>query len=209
MNPFLAYRYLRTTFLLAVVLAGGVTRLQAGEAKLVPSFQREVLPVLTKSSCNVGGCHGKLSGQNGFRLSLRGYAPEWDHEWITREVNGRRVDFAFPGKSLLAEKASGGVMHEGGTRFRKGSRAWQTLVDWIAARAPGPVADEPMPVALEVTPGENTLQPGEHLELKVLAREADGRTSDVTWLAQFFSNDEVLLRVTPEGKVTARGHGEA
>ncbi len=209
MNPFLAYRYLWTTFLLAGVLAGGVTRLQAGEAKPVPSFQREVLPVLTKSGCNVGGCHGKLSGQNGFRLSLRGYAPEWDHEWITREVNGRRVDFAFPGKSLLAEKASGGVMHEGGTRFRKGSRAWQTLVDWIAARAPGPVADEPMPVALEVTPGEKTLQPGEHLELKVLAREADGRTSDVTWLAQFFSNDEALLRVTPEGKVTARGHGEA
>jgi hypothetical protein len=173
-----------------------------------PSFQREVLPVLTKFGCNQGGCHGKLAGQNGFRLSLRGFAPEWDHEWITREVNGRRIDFAFPEKSLLVEKASGGVTHEGGTRFRKGSPAWKTMVDWIAARAPGPVVDEALPVDLEVTPGESILEPGETRSLQVLAREADGSTRDVTWLAQFFSNDEARVRVTPEGVVTARDYGE-
>jgi hypothetical protein len=183
--------------------------LSSSYADDVPSFQREVLPVLTKFGCNQGGCHGKLAGQNGFRLSLRGFAPEWDHEWITQEVNGRRIDFAFPEKSLLVEKASGGVAHEGGTRFRKGTPAWRTLVDWIAARSPGPVVDEAMPVALEVTPGELTLQPGESRTLRVLAREANGNTKDVTWLAQFFSNDEALLRVTPAGEVTARGHGEA
>jgi hypothetical protein len=168
-----------------------------------------VLPVLTKYGCNQGGCHGKLAGQNGFRLSLRGYAADWDYAWITREVNGRRIDFGFPEQSLLVEKASGGVMHEGGTRFRQGSRAWQTLVDWIAARAPAPLAEEPMPVALEVTPGESILQPGESRTLQVLAREADGSTTDVTWLAQFFSNDEALLGVTPAGEATARGCGEA
>lgn len=195
--------------ILAGFILGETSTVRAEDIKPIISFQRDVLPVLTKSGCNLGGCHGKLAGQNGFRLSLRGYAPEWDHEWITQEVNGRRIDFAFPEQSLLVEKASGGVMHEGGTRFRKGSRAWQTLVDWIAARAPGPVANEPMPVALEVTPGESVLQSGGSLTLKVMAREADGRTSDVTWLAQFFSNDEALLRVTPEGKVTARGYGEA
>lgn len=175
----------------------------------VPSFQREVVPILTKFGCNQGGCHGKLAGQNGFRLSLRGYAPEWDHEWITREVNGRRVDFAFPEQSLLVRKASGGVMHEGGLRFRSESRAWTTLVDWIAARAPGPIAEEPMPVAIEVTPGEKILKSGESFDLKVTARDADGSATDVTWLAQFFSNDEGLLRVTPAGNVTVHGHGEA
>ncbi len=174
-----------------------------------PSFRREVQPVLTRFGCNQGGCHGKQAGQNGFRLSLRGFASDWDHEWITRAVNGRRIDYAYPGKSLLVEKASGGVQHEGGTRFRKGSPAWQTLVDWINARAPGPIADEAMPVALEVTPGASTVRPGESRMLTVLAREADGSTTDVTWLAQFFSNDEALLQVTPAGKVTARSHGEA
>ncbi len=165
--------------------------------------------MLTKAGCNLGGCHGKLAGQNGFRLSLRGYAPEWDYDWITKEVNGRRIDYAFPADSLLVQKASGGVMHEGGTRFRKGSRAWQTLVDWISARTPGPVADEPMPVALEVTPADSILKPGEKRTLQVLAREADGKTTDVTWLAQFFSNDEAVLKVTPSGVVTARSPGEA
>src|SRR5205823_646537 len=43
-----------------------------------PSFRQDVLPVLTKSGCNAGNCHGKLAGQNGFKLSLRGFAPEWD-----------------------------------------------------------------------------------------------------------------------------------
>ena len=175
----------------------------------LPSFQRDILPVLTKYGCNQGGCHGKLTGQNGFRLSLRGFAPEWDHEWITREVNGRRIDFAFPEKSLLLEKPSGGLTHEGGTRFRKGSPPWQTLVNWIAARAPGPAPGEPMPVALEVSPSSATLRPGESLSVRVLAREQDGRTKDVTALAQFFSNDEALLSVTTDGKITARDRGAA
>jgi hypothetical protein len=41
-----------------------------------PSFVNDVLPVLTRLGCNQGACHGKGAGQNGFRLSLRGYAPE-------------------------------------------------------------------------------------------------------------------------------------
>jgi hypothetical protein len=77
-------------FLVALVL---LVRMAVAEA---PSFRQEILPILTKAGCNAGGCHGKLSGQNGFRLSLRGYAAEWDHDWVTNEVNGRRVNYAFP-----------------------------------------------------------------------------------------------------------------
>ena len=40
------------------------------------------------------------------------------------------------------------------------------------------------------------------------ASYADGRTRDVTWLAQFFSNDENTASVTPGGLVTAARHGE-
>jgi hypothetical protein len=84
-------RRVRITLLSLALMGQGSS---AAEDLVVPSFQREVLPALTKFGCNQGGCHGKESGQNGFRLSLRGFAPEWDHKSITREVNGRRVDFA-------------------------------------------------------------------------------------------------------------------
>jgi len=173
-----------------------------------PSFRQDVLPLLTKAGCNSGGCHGKLSGQNGFKLSLRGFAGEWDYDWITKDVNGRRVNYAFPGQSLLVEKACGDVVHEGGTRFRKGSREWQTLVDWIAARAPGPQAEEPDAVKLEISGGARTMKPDETQQLVVKAVFADGRERDVTWLAQFFSNDEGVVKVKPNGLVKAVRHGE-
>src|SRR5947207_31058 len=37
------------------------------------SFRNHVLPVLTRTGCNSGACHGAAAGKNGFRLTLRGY----------------------------------------------------------------------------------------------------------------------------------------
>ncbi|HEX6987455.1 MAG TPA: S-layer protein, partial [Planctomycetaceae bacterium] len=39
------------------------------------SFRNHVQSVLTKAGCNSGACHGAAAGQNGFKLSLRGYDP--------------------------------------------------------------------------------------------------------------------------------------
>ena len=176
--------------------------------KLPPSFKHDILPILTRSGCNTGGCHGKLSGQNGFRLSLRGYAPEWDHDWIAQDVGGRRIDLGFPEESLLLTKPSGGVAHEGGVRFRPESRMWRTLRDWVAARAPAPVADEPDVARLEVLPGNRSMTLEQTQQLLVLAHYADGRVRDVTWLAQFFSNDPNKVTVNATGLVKALRHGE-
>lgn len=173
-----------------------------------PSFLHEIEPLLTKAGCNSGGCHGKLSGQNGFRLSLRGFAPEWDHDWITNEGRSRRINTAFPEESLLVQKATGRLPHEGGVRFRPGSRFEVALLEWIAARAPGPDAAEPTLVGLAVSPGTKSLVPGETVSLRVEARFSDGQQRDVTWLSQFFSNDESLVKVTPEGRVTSLRSGE-
>ena len=174
-----------------------------------PSFRQDILPMITKTGCNAGGCHGKLAGQNGFRLSLRGYAPEWDHDWLTREVQGRRINAAFPDQSLLVQKATAALPHEGGARFREGARPYDALVKWIAARAPGPVADEADAARLEVLPGDREMRPGESQQLLVRAHYPDGRVRDVTWLAQFFSNDEATLAVKPDGRVKALRQGEA
>ena len=85
------------------------TQVALAAADDAPSFRQDIIPLFTRYGCNAGNCHGKLSGQNGFRLSLRGYAPEWDHDWLTRELNGRRLDYARPDQSLLVLKASGQV----------------------------------------------------------------------------------------------------
>ncbi len=172
------------------------------------SFRDDVLPVLTKAGCNAGGCHGKLAGQNGFRLSLRAFAPEWDYGWLTSEVRSRRVDYAFPDESLVIRKALGRTPHEGGRRFLEGSRSHEALLRWIEQRAPGPAKAEPALTGLEVLPGDRKLEPGQSQRLLVRARYEDGRERDVTWLAQFFSNDPATASVSPEGDVKSLRPGE-
>ena len=100
-----------------------------------PSFLNDVVPILTRQGCNQGACHGKGAGQNGFRLSLRGYAPESDHRWITREFNGRRIERASPEMSLFLRKPTGDAPHEGGRVFSADSREYRVLLDWLQGRS--------------------------------------------------------------------------
>lgn len=181
----------------------------ASEASSPPSFRQDVQPILTRYGCNSGACHGKLAGQNGFKLSLRGYAPELDHGWLTTDLHSRRIDYAVPEQSLLLRKATGQVPHEGGKRIEPGSAAHRVLVDWVRARTPGPDAKELDALRLEILPASRSIKPGETQSLKVNAHYPDGRVRDVTWLAQFFSNDVTTAAVTPDGIVTCMRPGEA
>ena len=60
------------------------------------NFANDVVPVFTKFGCNSGGCHGKASGQNGFKLSLLGFEPKEDFEHLVMEARGRRLFPAAP-----------------------------------------------------------------------------------------------------------------
>ncbi|MEY2408493.1 MAG: hypothetical protein QOF48_1163 [Verrucomicrobiota bacterium] len=173
-----------------------------------PSFRQDIEPVLTRAGCNMGACHGKLAGQNGFKLSLRGYAPELDHSWLITDLTSRRINPAFPEESLLVLKALGKVPHEGLQRFPEGSRYHRILTDWIAARAPGPDTNDTDVVRLELLPGNRSLRVGDTQQLLARAHYREGGVRDVTWLAQFFSNDEGTATVTPDGLVKANRHGE-
>src|SRR5262249_1367981 len=55
------------------------------------SFTREVSAVLTRAGCNGGGCHGSQHGKGGFRLSLFGFDPDFDHAQIVQSSEGRRI----------------------------------------------------------------------------------------------------------------------
>jgi hypothetical protein len=173
-----------------------------------PSFVNDVVPILTRYGCNQGACHGKGAGQNGFRLSLRGYAPELDHAWITREFLGRRISLSVPQESAFLRKPAGQASHEGGKLFDRNSRPYTTLLDWLKAGAPAPVKDEPIVTALEVSPGSRTLQPKQAQQLTVRAKSSDGQARDVTWLCNFDSNDAGMASVDPDGKVSVLRFGE-
>lgn len=82
-----------------------------------PDFGRDIVPILTRLGCNAGACHGKATGQNGFRLSLFGGDPAADYEAIAREGRGRRVFPGRPERSLFLRKPTGRVPHGGGVHW--------------------------------------------------------------------------------------------
>src|ERR1043166_2047793 len=112
-----------------------VTAREAKKSR-VPSFRQEVLPILTKAGCNAGACHGKLSGQNGFKLSLLGFEPAEDYEHLVKEARGRRLTPAPPERSLVLQKASGRLPHGGGKRLEPDSDDYRTLARWIGQGMP-------------------------------------------------------------------------
>src|SRR6266511_2119146 len=84
------------------------------------TFRNHVQPVLARFGCSSGACHGAAAGQNGFKLSLRGYDDEGDYLALTRNALGRRIIPADPGRSLLLLKPTTAVPHKGGKRFEVG-----------------------------------------------------------------------------------------
>ena len=66
--------------LLALTAALAVTAPARAEPAPRPvHFVNDVMPLLSRYGCNGGGCHGRASGQNGFKLSVFGFDPGWVH----------------------------------------------------------------------------------------------------------------------------------
>jgi len=173
-----------------------------------PSFGNDVEPVLTRFGCNSGSCHGKLAGQNGFRLSLRGYAPEEDFKSLCEEEAGRRLNLIEPDKSLLLLKSTGQMPHGGDKLFDTHSDAYQVLSKWIANGAGGPRSEDPHVVDIHVTPSSLSLALSQSKLLQVHASYSDGTKRDVTWLSRFHSNNAAFATVSPTGELIAKRHGE-
>ncbi|HEX5445565.1 MAG TPA: S-layer protein, partial [Pirellulales bacterium] len=167
------------------------------------NFTNDVLPLLTKHGCNSGGCHGRGSGQNGFKLSLLAFDPAADYAALADEGLGRRVSWTAPDESLMLLKATGQVAHGGGVRFERESSAYQLLRQWIAQGTPWGDEKDPALARIAVEPPERLLSPGETLPLRVTAHYSDGSTRDVTATAEYFSQQPAHLEVSGEGQVRA------
>ena len=172
------------------------------------TFRNHVQPVLARNGCSAGACHGAAAGQNGFRLSLRGYDDEGDFIALTRAALGRRIVPSDPGRSLLVLKPTGAVPHKGGKRFEVDSLDYRVLTEWIAAGSPGPKADDPRIVRVHLLPEQVMLKPGAAQQLIVRAEFSDGHSEDVTRWAKFTSANETVCQVDENGTATVVGHGE-
>jgi Protein of unknown function (DUF1549)/Protein of unknown function (DUF1553) len=164
-------------------------------------FRTEVEPLLSKLGCNAGGCHGKASGQNGFKLSLFGFDVDYDYAAITQEARGRRMFPSAPDRSLFLLKASGQVPHGGGKRLRPESADYQVIRQWIAAGAPASAPDVPAVKRVRVTPTDRVLRKDLQQQIVVLAEYTDGSVRDVTRQSEFASNLDVVASVDPTGLV--------
>jgi len=173
------------------------------------SFKIDVMPVFMKGGCNSGGCHGAARGKDGFRLSLFGYDPDSDHQRLTTELVGRRINLASPRQSLLLEKATGTVQHTGGTRFKEDTEMYGTVLRWLKAGVPMDDTNVVRCVDLQIEPRQMVLESGATHQVTVRATYSDGSHRDVTSMALYLSNNDPSAKISEAGLVNADQRGEA
>jgi hypothetical protein len=192
----------------ALILVVAVGSLHADAGKV--SFVRDVMPILNKAGCTAGTCHGAAKGKNGFKLSLRGYDPEFDYRALISDLSGRRFNRVDPGRSLMLLKPTAQLPHGGGLRFDVDSPYYKTIYQWISEGS-----DFGDPVSAQVTkldiepPEMLAPKPGSTQQLKVIAHYADGATRDVTNEALYSSNTPIIADVNATGLIKTERKGEA
>lgn len=169
------------------------------------SFRNEVIPILTKSGCNSGGCHGKAEGQNGFKLSIFGFDARSDFEALALESRGRRISAASPQNSLLIRKATAQTPHGGGRKIEPDSARVHRLTRWISEGARFDSADDEATtiVGIEVEPQQQVLLAGESWQIQVRTIDAAGNRRCVTNEAAFESNAPAIADVDSRGLIQA------
>jgi hypothetical protein len=165
------------------------------------NFPNQVVPVFTKYACNGGGCHGKSGGQNGFRLSLLGFEPTEDYEYLVKEGRMRRLFPAAPDRSLLLQKATAVLPHGGGHRIDLDSPAYRLLRRWIEQGMPYGKETDPTVTHIDVQPKERLMERDGTQQIIVVAHYSDGSSEDVTRTTQFDSNDAEMAEVSVTGLV--------
>ncbi len=186
-----------------------VTAKHVGE-NLPINFGNQIVPIFSKLGCNSGGCHGKASGQNGFKLSLFGFEPDFDYTALVKEARGRRIFPASPERSLLLLKATGAIAHGGGKRMDQSSDEYKLIRRWIAAGTPFGSEKDPVVTEISVYPDHRIMTRQNRQQFAVYAHYSDGTVEDITRRAQYDSNDQEIATVDAGGLVRTLGmSGEA
>ena len=176
----------------------------AGLSDPVPVlFEHEIVPILSKTGCNSGGCHGKAEGQNGFKLSVFGFDPPADFDALVKQGRGRRVFVAAADQSVLLQKSTALVPHGGGQRIEPDSLRYRRMRRWITEGAQF-LNDESRTIqAIEVDPKQQVLLAGGSQQLRVTAIDAAGNRRCVTVEAEYESNASTIVEVDGRGLIQA------
>lgn len=185
-------------------IARGALKIELPEQEPLVNFPNQIVPLFTKYGCNGGGCHGKLSGQNGFRLSLLGFEAREDFEHLVLESRGRRLFPPAPDSSLLLQKSVGTVPHGGGQRMEVDSHDYRLMRRWIAQGMPYGDENHRKVARIEVFPSSRMLSRNSSQQLAVIATYVDGQQEDITRTVQYESNNLDMADVTTAGLVTLR-----
>ena len=170
-------------------------------------FVRDIQPIMARIGCNQGTCHGSANGKEGFKLSLRGYDPDFDYDALINDLSGRRFNRVEPDQSLMLLKATGGVPHEGGKVLDKNSEYYEVMRQWIT-EGTKPESLSARATKIEVLPEQIYLdRAGMSQQVLVIAHYADGSTRDVTREA-VISPSNIEVAAVENNKVTALRRGE-
>ncbi len=164
-------------------------------------FATDIVPIFSKLGCNSGGCHGRASGQNGFKLSVFGFDPGADYDSIVKQARGRRVFPASPPNSLLLSKPSGRAPHGGGLRLAEKSLDYQLLSQWIEQGMPFGAETAPRLMGLKVSPGEREMAAGGEQQILATALYSDDSSRDVSSAALYSSNAPHIAEVDSQGVI--------
>lgn len=174
------------------------------------SFDYHALPILSKLGCSGGACHGAPHGKAGLHLSLFASDPAADRVMLVRQAFGRRVNIIEPAQSLLLQKPTMRLPHQGGRRLTEGDEHYNSLRDWIGEGC-RVEAEKVKCVGIEVYPATARVlkHPANAQQFSVRAHFSNGTARDVTHLAKFESSDENVAHVSPEGTAVGINRGEA
>lgn len=173
------------------------------------NFMKDVMPVLSKAGCNQGTCHGSAEGKNGFKLSLRGYDPFFDHRALTDDLEGRRFNRAAPDSSLMLLKSTGQTPHVGGAVMQPGDRTYEIIRRWISEGVQNDTSAAKV-TRIELYPKQFVLPlAGMKQQIAVKAFYSDNTSRNVTGEAFIESSNIEAALVEKPGIIQGLRRGEA
>jgi hypothetical protein len=191
----------------------GNIRTAARQSNLT-SFERDVLPVLTKAGCNAGRCHASEKFHGNFRLSPLGSRSTDDYVAIVDGPGRVLIDQSDPKMSLLLRKATSAVNHNGRALIAPDSAAYRVLLKWITDGTPVSRDQNPWPLRLSVSPLKIQGKPGAEFQLEVQSFESANRTIDVSSRATYavteiLKVDGAAATVSKSGRVKLQHPGRS
>ena len=145
-------------------------RVEGADGPVHVSFEHDVMPVLARAGCNSGACHGKASGQNGFKLSLLGFDPDSDYQAITRGAAAVGSNRATPSRACCLRRRPRRSLTAAGLGSTPAVPSTRSCGIGSPRACPATLPEPRSWWRISITPTERIMIPGEFQQVVVTAR---------------------------------------